>query len=37
MGNLPKQNKSNKLQLDYKEPIKKQLLAALIKPGQVVL
>ena len=37
MGNILKQNKSNKLQLDYKESIRKQLLAALIELGQIVL
>lgn len=37
MDNIMKQNKSNKLQLDYKEPLGKQLFTALIEPGQTVL
>lgn len=33
MGDISKQNKSNKLQLDYKKPMSKLLLAALIELG----
>lgn len=33
MGDGSKQHKSNELQLDYKKPVRKLLLAALIELG----